>query len=82
MPPAGGDRDPPMRGASHQVPPVGAKVPPYCAETPLLSIRVMIECDFSMYLPVFLQSFVDLIQRQAMVVYRDVEMCAGVVAQT
>ena len=42
----------------------------------------MIECDFSMYLPVFLQSFVDLIQRQAMVVYRDVEMCAGVVAQT
>ena len=56
--------------------------PPYCAETPLLSIRVMIECDFSMYLPVFLQSFVDLVQRQAMVVYRDVEMCAGVVAQT
>ena len=78
MPPAGQDGDPPMRGAPTKY---DQWLPPYCAETPLLSIRVMIGCDFSMYLPVFLQSVVDLLQRQ-LVVCRDVEMCAGVVAQT
>ena len=78
MQPAGRDRDPPMRGASHQVRPVGATI---LCRTPLLCIRVMIKCDFSMYLPGFLQSVVDLLQRQ-LVVCRDVEISAGVVAKT
>ena len=60
---AGGDRDPPMRGASHQVRPVGATVATLLCRNPL-ALYPSIECDFSMYLPVFLQSFVDLVQRQ------------------
>ena len=80
MQPPSQDRDPPMRGAPTKY---DQWVPPYCAETPLLSIRVMIKCDFSMYPPVFLQSVVDLVQRQLWcALCRDVEMCAGVVAQT
>ena len=60
---------------------MGATVATLLCRNPL-ALYPSIECDFSMYLPVFLQSFVDLVQRQAMVVYRHVEMCAGVVAQT